>query len=304
MRQTVRLADNCVGLHDCVMPAACAPEMQAKLAILTPFQRYRAIQNLSFARRGLTLLLHMPHPEQPASAEYQQALITEAELICKYIPGKPLLQQLHVHGNAGLFNHQQLQQLFALLRQHLQLPSNNFAWFSVEIQPGNSSWATLGMLRDNCFNRITINGNEPCFQAAESLYEAARALQYNTVAMAAPANTGCITTQLQRLRSIIRLQPDRIQLQLAEHTPPQLIDLLQAASYVRAASDCFVLPDDELLEHCDNDDASDAPLAVLGLGTGACSQLDDLHYCNDNNLDAYIQALNHKQLPLARGYRQ
>lgn len=299
----------------CAIPRPGAPLIQdSQLQEITAFERCRAIQTLDNLESGLIILLHTPDHEamqgQLQLDNYLQALLAEIALTCKHLPGKPVLQQLHAYGDTALFCPQQLQKLFATLKQHLQLPTNNFAWFSIGITPGNSSWASLGKLRDAGFNRITLSCNEPGFQAIESLYEAARALQFNTITMRAryrPDGSGEASGHLQ---AMIRLQPDRIVLEhdngaLYDEIPDDgLIAALLQAGYVQIANSCFVLPDDELTEHssclADLHPASSS-WPVLGVGAGASSQLDKLYYCNDTDLERYIRNLNDNQLPPARG---
>ncbi len=298
------------------IPRPGTPLVQnTQLQEITAFERCRAIQSQENLQAGLIMLLHTPDQEtmqgqlQPES--YLQALLTEIELVCKHLPGQPVLQQLHAYGDTALFSPQQLQQLFTALKRHLQLPTNNFAWFSIGINPGNSSWASLGKLRDAGFNRITLSCNEPGFQAIESLYEAARALQFNTITMRARYRQDGSGEASVHLQEMVRLQPDRIVL---EHDSGALYDeapdatltaaLLQAG-YVQVANSCFVLPDDELTEHSSGGLADLHPATtswpVLGLGAGASSQLDNLYYCNDADLEQYVLKLNDNQLPPARG---
>lgn len=309
MHQATHRVDKRTGEHYCTVLPPCALPSPAKLNSTTAFERFRAIQNLSSGDHGLALLIHIPTSDQSLPDAYPDALISEAGLLGKHLTDKPELQLLHVYGDAGQFSSQQLQQLFTVLRQHLQLPTNNFAWFSIEIQPDTSSWAALGMLRDAGFNRITLHSNASCFQATESLYEAARTLQYNTItmALALPDNSAASDIHTQRLQSIIGLQPDRILLQGAGTAPAHLCESLLHAGYVQASSHCFVLPDDELLEnscHSCVENCRTRHFSVLGLGAGASSQLTGLYYRNDDNLTTYIQALVNKQLPPARGYRE
>lgn len=299
----------------CAIPRPGAPLIQdSQLQEITAFERCRAIQTLDNLQSGLIILLHTPEHEsmqgQLQLDSYLQALLAEITLTCKHLPGKPVLQQLHAYGDTALFNPQQLQQLFAALKRHLQLPTNNFAWFSIGITPGASSWASLGKLRDAGFNRITISCNEPGFQAIESLYEAARALQFNTITLRARYRNDGSGEASGHLQSMMQLQPDRIVLEhdngaLYDQVPDsQLTATLQQAGYVQIANSCFVLPDDELTEH--NDNLADfnpaaASWPVLGLGAGASSQLDSLYYRNDSDLEQYILSLNGNQLPPARG---
>lgn len=302
----------------CAIPRPDVPCIQDNLEEITPFERYRALQNLAPADSGLIILLHIPAADTLQDnllpADYLQALLAETALVCKHLPNRPLLRQLHAYGDIALFSPQQLQQLFSLFRQYLQLPPNNFAWFSIGVTPGKSSWATLGKLRDAGFNRITLNGNDPCFQATESLYEAARALQFNTITMRVTYNPDNACSDGQRIQWMARLQPDRIVLEQADESlydgeaDAALVAFLEQAGYVQIAPSCFVLPDDELTET-----ASDTPgscfsqpvLPVIGLGAGASSQLGRLYYCNASRPDRYIRPLTASQsrLPEACGYR-
>lgn len=311
LQQTGRYSEQ----NFCAIPRPLTPLIQNhQLQNITAFERYRAIQNLDSQQSGLIILLHTPDQaaikDRLQPDDYLVALLAEIALICKHLPGQPVLQQLHAYGDIALFSLQQLQLLFASLQKHLQLPSNNFAWFSIGIRPAESSWASLGKLRDAGFNRITLDCNEPRFQAAESLYEAARALQFNTITMRACYHPDGTAWASRHLQSMLRLQPDRIVLEqndgsLYEQIPDaRLADELQQAGYVAISSSCYVLPDDELTEQGSHETGPlETPLPVLGLGAGASSRLASLYYRNTSNLEQYIQNLSENRLPPARGSR-
>ena len=308
MHQATHRVDKRTGDPICTLLPPCTPQTTATLNTISAFERFRAMQNISPEHNALALLMHIPTSEQPLPADYPDALISEASLLSKHLANKPELQLLHIYGDASLLSAEQLQQLFSVLRQHWQLPTNNFAWFSIEVQPGTSSWAALGLLRDTGFNRITLHCDARRIQATENLYEAARTLQYNTItiALTAPAE-GAHDTSMHPLQSITHLQPDRILLQGADTAPSDWCKHLLHAGYVQTVGDNFVLSDDELLEHTCHSHTGNScnrHLPVLGLGAGASSQLADLYYCNDEDLASYMQALAHKQLPPARGHRQ
>lgn len=300
----------------CAIPRPGAPCGRDSMEEITAFERYRALQNLTSAANGVIFLLHIPAldslPDGLLPTDYLEALLSEAALVGKHLPNRPLLHQLHAYGDTAVFNPQQLHQLFAVLKRYLQLPSNNFAWFSIGVTPAQSSWAALGKLRDAGFNRITLNCNEPCFQATQSLYEAARALQFNTITLRTRYSPDDSSHAGVRLQSMIRLQPDRIVLEHADEslyageTDKVLLASLQQAGYVQIAASCFVLPDDELTETGNNlpGHCIAAPARpVIGLGAGASSQLERLYYCNEAPAEQYIRALAGSQLPVAFGCR-
>lgn len=306
MHHAVHWADKYSGRNFCNIPHPFAPPGPSALGGITAFERYRALQNLANTHQNLVMVLRIPDTRSLADPQaYLDALLKETALSCKHLSNRPQLQQLHVDGNAALFSNNQLQQLFGILKQYLQPLENNFSWLSINIQPSCASWALLGMLRLAGFNRITLDGNESCFLATKSLYDAARALQYKTLTLALQTEPASPATT-ERLQAILELQPDRILLH-GNDTPPtnqlaKLGAMIEQAGYARASDTCFILPDDDLIENtCDTTTLAGQP--VLGLGAGACSQLSRLYYCNESNIQDYIQTLTNNQLPPAIGCR-
>ncbi len=288
--------------HICTAAQLCEYGRPVDSDSISDFERFRALQNLSTDNScGLALSIRLPERPGPHSGGYTQALLTEASLMYRHLPGKLRLQQLQVQGNPALLTPAQLKQLFDGLRKHFSLPANNFAWFGIEIQPEQADWSMLGSLRDAGFNRITLQAGPDCLRATQHLYEAARALQYNTISIRIQTPD----SNLQALCQAMRLQPDRILLN--GPTPAaSTLSLLQDAGYLMASPSCFVLPDDELAEAATLSGlpcTHDCNRLVLGLGSGACSHLGRLHYCNDAQPQTYMDSLAANQLPAASGHR-
>ena len=122
--------------HICTAAQLCEYGRPVDSDSISDFERFRALQNLSTDNScGLALSIRLPERPGPHSGGYTQALLTEASLMYRHLPGKLRLQQLQVQGNPALLTPAQLKQLFDGLRKHFSLPANNFAWFGIEIQP-------------------------------------------------------------------------------------------------------------------------------------------------------------------------
>ena len=266
---------------------------------ISDFERLRTLQNLpSNAHCGLAIALQIPPQAASCPAAYTRALLSEAALLYRHLPAKLRLHQLQVQGDPAVFTAHQLTQLFDGLGKHFIVPATNFAWFGIEIQPQQADWSMLGSLRDAGFNRITLQTGADSQRATQHLYEAARALQYNTISIRIQTPDD----SLQTLQQALRLQPDRILLNTAT-APAAATDLLQESGYLMASPHCFVLPDDELAEAANQPPTHDCKRLTLGLGSGACSHLGRLHYCNESDLQAYIDSLTAHRLPAAKGHR-
>lgn len=291
-------------------------------ASISPFQRFANLRHLTKQPTPFGVHLQLPDAlaQQPDTNKdaYLKALATELSLIGDYLHQAPPVQLLRLRGPAHCLKAEQIQALMAQVHRYFPLNSNNFAYYAIELNPLQANWSTMGALRDIGFNRVNLHspntqGSAPTV-ALQSMYEAARALQFNTVSIQFTLDCSQAAPQqdLARLKHILSLQPDRILLSLANPTqdlnPERLrrcFDNLKQAGYMQLSSHCFSLTDDEWAEPGLPQKHLFSLLNsfhVLGFGAQAVSHLPGLSTRNCTDLNAYIHALQSGQLSPAMGY--
>ena len=119
------------------------------------------------------------------------------------------------------------------LRQHFNLQDDDHGDFSIEVDPREADWPTIGLLRELGFNRISIGVQDldPDVQRAinrmqtleqtRTIIEAARTLQYRSLNIdliyGLPLQTPARFAKT--VEAIIDLQPDRLSLFNYAHLP-------------------------------------------------------------------------------------
>ena len=265
-----------------------------------PFDLIQALRASAQAKRPLSLYVHLPFcahicyycacnkvitKDRGRSAPYLQRLLQEAAQVGRHLDPSQEVEQLHFGGGTPTFlSHDELRQLMAALRQNFNLLNDDTGDYSIEIDPREADWATMGLLRDIGFNRVSLGVQDfdPAVQRAvnrmqsleetRSIVEAAHTLQFRSI------NIDLIYgLPLQNAKSfartvdeVIALQPDRLSVfnyaHLPDRFPPQrrinaedlpspgeklemlhrTIEQLAAAGYRYIGMDHFALPDDEL----------------------------------------------------------
>lgn len=224
--------------------------------------------------------------DRSRSAAYLRSLEQEISLVAKHVDTRQRVEQLHFGGGTPTFlNPSELRQLMVCLKDNFNIGSNNFTHYSIDIDPRETDWSTMGVLRDIGFNRVNIEvqGLDPAVQRAinrlqtieqtQNIVEAARTLQFRTVNISLiyglPKQTPLSFTQA--LTDIIGLTPDHISLQSFQHQPNKhpiqtrinaqdlpssaaiagMLDsaeyLLRNAGYFYIGMGHFALADDDLL---------------------------------------------------------
>lgn len=209
----------------------------------------------------------------------------EIEMIACHLGHGQMVEQLHFGGGTPTFlSHDELRRLMAHLRKHFNLQDDGHGDFSIEIDPREADWPTMGLLRELGFNRISIGVQdlEPgvqratnrmqTFEQVETIIEAARTLQYRSINIdliyGLPRQTP--ESFADTLQTVIALQPDRISVfnyshQPEPYLPQRRIDIsdlpspvaklamlqhslkqLTDAGYRHIGMDHFALPDDDL----------------------------------------------------------
>ena len=172
----------------------------------------------------------------------------------------------------------------AQLRQHFHLLDDDTGDYSIEIDPREADWSTMGLLRELGFNRVSLGVQDldPHVQRAvnrlqtleetRAIVEAARTLQFRSVNIDLIYGLPLQTPErfARTVAEVIALQPDRLSLFNYAHLPERFkpqrrinteelpspgdklamlhasIEQLSAAGYRYIGMDHFALPDDEL----------------------------------------------------------
>ncbi|MCQ4346580.1 oxygen-independent coproporphyrinogen III oxidase [Pseudomonas stutzeri] len=265
-----------------------------------PFDLLHALRDSAQAKRALSLYVHVPFcahicyycacnkvitKDRGCSAPYLQRLLREMELISRHLDPAQVVEQLHFGGGTPTYlSHDELRQLMAGLRQHFHLLDDDSGDYSIEIDPREADWATMGLLRDIGFNRVSLGVQDfdPAVQRAvnrlqsleetRAILEAARTLQFRSINVDLIYGLPLQTPEsfARTVEEVIALQPDRLSVFNYAHLPERFmpqrrinaedlpspgaklemlqrtIEQLTAAGYRYIGMDHFALPDDEL----------------------------------------------------------
>lgn len=217
------------------------------------------------------------------SAKYLRYLARELALLAPHLGGKQQCVQLHLGGGTPTFlNDDELAQLMALLRQHVEFTPN--AEISIEIDPRTVRPGMLQKLAELGFNRTSLGVQDfdPDVQQAINRMQPVAQVEH-AVTESRAAGLGSINFDLiyglpkqsvesfsQTLDHVIRLAPERIALynyahlpsrfkaqrRIGDHILPTAEQRLQIfmlsltrlldAGYIYIGLDHFAKPDDEL----------------------------------------------------------
>lgn len=264
------------------------------------FDLLHALRDSKRESRPLSLYVHIPFcanacyycpriklvtKDRSCSQPYLKHLEREIALVACHLGAEQQVEQLRLGGGTPTFlNHSELRQLMLSLRSNFNLLSDDSGDYSIEIDPREADWSTMGLLRELGFNRISlgVEALDPDVQRAvnrlhsleqtRTIVDAARTLQYRSIDIdliygLPRQNTSrfCGT-----VKAILDMQPERISLHNYVHQPERhagqrriqaqeipcpdvkldmlhhAIELLTAAGYRYVGLDHFALPDDEL----------------------------------------------------------
>jgi oxygen-independent coproporphyrinogen-3 oxidase len=264
------------------------------------FDLLHALRTSRREGRPLSLYVHIPFcanacyycartkvvtKDRSCSQPYLKHLEREIALLACHLGPNQQVEQLHFGGGTPTFlNHAELRQLMQALRAHFNLLDGDSGDYSIEIDPREADWSTMGLLRELGFNRVSlgVQALDPDVQRAvnrlqsleqtRTLVDAARTLQYRSINI--DLIYGLPRQTFERfsgtVQAIIDLQPERISLYNYLHrperhagqrrilpeelpSPDQKLDMLHnaieqltAAGYRYVGLDHFALPDDEL----------------------------------------------------------
>lgn len=218
---------------------------------ISAFERYSALRSSRALQRPLALNINIPFcanacyncthkttitKDRSRSTAYLQSLEHEIRMLAPHIRTATPITQLHIGGGTPTFlNSLELRQLMRCLQQHFNIVSHNFCNYSIDIDPRETDWATMGVLRDIGFNGIHIMVQAfdaqvqraiNCLHTVEhtqKIVEAARTLQFRQVSISLTYGLPKQTPQAWNttLSETLLLAPDRIRLQAFMHQPEQ-----------------------------------------------------------------------------------
>jgi oxygen-independent coproporphyrinogen-3 oxidase len=264
------------------------------------FDMLHALRESRKAQRPLSLYVHIPFcahicyycacnkvitKDRGRALPYLEKLQREIEIIGHHLDPQQKVEQLHFGGGTPTFlSHDELRHLMGHLRQHFNLLDDDSGDYSIEIDPREADWSTMGLLRELGFNRVSLGVQDldPAVQRAvnrlqtleetRAIVEAARTLQFRSVNIDLIYGLPLQTPErfARTVDEVIALQPDRLSLFNYAHLPERFmpqrrinttdlpsagdklamlqasIEQLSAAGYRYIGMDHFALPDDEL----------------------------------------------------------
>lgn len=265
-----------------------------------PADFLHAIDASRAANRQLSLYVHVPFcanicyycacnkvitKDRSRAREYLASVQREMELISAHLGPDQVVEQLHFGGGTPTFlSHQELRELMGGLRSQFNLRDDDIGDYSIEIDPREADWTTMGLLRELGFNRVSfgVQDLDPEVQRAvnrlqtleqtQAVMDAARTLAYRSINIdliyGLPKQTP--ESFARTVEAIIALKPDRLSVFNYAHLPERFMpqrrinsaDLpspaqklemfensvrqLLAAGYRYIGMDHFALPDDSL----------------------------------------------------------
>ncbi|MCL6271002.1 oxygen-independent coproporphyrinogen III oxidase [Sansalvadorimonas sp. 2012CJ34-2] len=210
-----------------------------------------------------------------------QEMAMQSELFGRHAP----VQQLHLGGGTPTFlNDDQMKQLMHAAEKYFRLVHDDDSDYSIEIDPREADWSTMGALRELGFNRISlgvqdfdvrvqtaVNRIQP-ISLTEDLIDASRALNFKSINLdliyGLPFQS--VSSFMNTVEKVIQLHPDRLSVFNYAHLPhrfkpqrrinsndlPSPAEKLRMmeettarlldAGYVYIGMDHFALPDDDL----------------------------------------------------------
>lgn len=240
----------------------------------------RALRCSRQQQRPLALNLQVPASLRNADHEvdaYYRGLAREIERVGCHVATQQRVEQFHLGGMTP--EPATLQQLMNHLRRRFNFLTQESGDYSVDVDLQHTTWATMGLLRDQGFHHVSIgvpsvtNGLSVAgFQnpaPIQSLIDAARTFGYRTVSVDLGYGHAWQTPQsvARKLTMLIELEPDR--LQVFDYTQSPLryghcaqraagndadkalmrqicFERLLAAGYQHIGLGLFVRPDDDL----------------------------------------------------------
>lgn len=260
----------------------------------------RALKLSREANKPLSLYIHIPFcanicyycgcnkvitKDRSYAEPYIERLIKEIKLVSRYLSKDQVVEQIHFGGGTPTFlSTEQIAKIIRALQINFQFADEANCDFSIEIDPREADWTTIGQLRELGFNRISLGVQDfdsevqlavnrlQSYDQTQAVMDAARTLQFRSINVdliyGLPKQTA--TKFAQTVDKIITLQPDRLSVFNYAHlperfkpqrrinaqdlpTPAEKLQILQhtieqltSGGYRYIGMDHFALPDDEL----------------------------------------------------------
>jgi oxygen-independent coproporphyrinogen-3 oxidase len=301
MLDAIRWDTDLIRRYDCAGPRYTSyPTAVQFHGDIGSFELLQALRDSRKASRALSLYVHIPFcanicyycacnkvitKDRGRAQPYLESLAREIKQLAHHLGADQIVEQLHFGGGTPTFlSHDELRWLMAEIRSHFNLLDDNSGDYSIEIDPREADWATMGLLRELGFNRISLGVQDldPDVQRAvnrlqtleqtRAVLDAAHTLQFRSVNIdliyGLPKQTP--ESFARTVAEIITLQPDRLSVFNYAHLPDRFkpqrrinaedlpspgdklrmlensIEQLTAAGYRYIGMDHFALPDDEL----------------------------------------------------------
>jgi len=273
---------------------------------ITPSDLLAALDKSCEQRTPLSLYIHIPFcanicyycacnkvitKDRSRSQPYLDSLYREIDLLKSHVSPEQQVEQLHLGGGTPTFlSNEQLRELLLKLRESFSLRSDDGGDYSIEIDPREADWATMGVLREIGFNRVSFGVQDldpevqravnrlQSFEQTEAVMKAARQLGFRSINIdliyGLPKQTPAGFAKT--LEAIIALRPDRLSIFNYAHLPERFkpqrrinaedlpspadkllmfensIRQMAEAGYRYIGMDHFALPDDLLSQAQDN----------------------------------------------------
>ena len=255
----------------------------------------RALRGSRQKQRPLSLNVQLPSNLKPSLCsprdiacerssieQYLQRLEHEIDLVGCHLGAEQRVEQFHLAGGTPAVA--DVQRLMRHLRNRFNFLDHDCGDYSIEVDLHHTDWATMGLLRDQGFNHVSIGVPDmgadsemsvACYQnpaPIQSLIDAARTFGYRSVNVDLGYGHAWQTPEsfALKLATIITLEPDRLQV-FDYAQPPQryrsmigdnvralcsqddksamrqiCFEQLSAAGYHYIGLGQFVRPDDDL----------------------------------------------------------
>ncbi len=240
----------------------------------------RALRSSRQHQRPLSLNVQVPSHLRAAGQSvdaYLQCLAREIDLVGCHLGRQQRIEQFHLGGTTPEPAH--LQRLMTQLHKRFNFLSHESGDYSADVDLHHTNWATMGLLRDQGFNHVSIGvpdiGSDlsvDCYQnpaPIHSLIDAARTFDYRSVSVDLGYGHAWQTPESFALKliTLIELEPDRLQVFDYAHPPQRYaqctrrvasseqdkalmrricFEHLLAAGYQHIGLGQFVRPDDDL----------------------------------------------------------
>lgn len=216
---------------------------------ILPGDLFAALRESSRVGRPLSLYVHIPFcanachycycarvitKDRSRAQPYLKALYREIELISAQLAVSSPVERLHLGGGTPTFlGHTDLVELMTRLRAGFNLHTDDNADYSIDVDPREADWSTLGALRELGFNHVSLGVQDlddevqravnrlQSLEQTQVVMDAARALAYRSVNMDLIYGLPRQTEQsfARTLEKVIAMKPDRLTLRHYQHLP-------------------------------------------------------------------------------------